>query len=503
MLNHSDKVGPRSTAAAVIALSAALAGCGASDRGSEPATPEIRVVAVLPLAERAAPADGDYFASGMTDELIGALSRISAWRVISRASVMPYAGAGKPLPVIARELGVDAIVEGSMQRSDDRVQMTVRLVPADGDAEPLWSQSYDRVIGDVLDVQADIARSIAAGIGLPLTPLEQERLAARGPVDPGLLELYLRGKIAVDPGTEDAFRQAIDYFDQALERNPAFAPAHAALALAYGALNPAYQAPHEVMPQSREHALKAIALDETLPDAHMALASVLFRYDWDWAGTRREITRAIELNPSSADAHELYGNYLTAVGQDGQAIAELRAAHELNPTSLVTYSSLLGSLVTSRQYDAAIDESRQALAEHPDFGFAAAWLGMALVMKGELAEALPVLERARELDDNPTTVHFLAMAHAAAGNRAEAEQLATALAAAAQERYTCAYEVGSVYLRLGDTQKALDWLGRCEVEKCDCMVWLKTEPWMDPLRVDPRYRDLIARLAFPEGPPRD
>jgi tetratricopeptide (TPR) repeat protein len=391
---------------------------------------------------------------------------------------------------------VDALVEGTVQRQNDRVRITVRLVRADRQEEQLWSQSYDRDLRDVLDLQADVASSIASQMRLTLSPGEQQRLAARHPVDPESLQLYLKGKAAADLGTEDDIVKGIAYFEQALQKSPDYAQAHAAMALAYATLTPAYRAPKTVMPKSREHAVKAIELDDSLSEAHTALAGVMFFYDWDWAGAEKEMQHAIELNPSSANAHELYGNYLVAMNES-KAIAELQVARQLNPSALTTYASLLAAYVTLEQYDAAIQESRRAISAHPDFAFAHGWLGMALVMKGQVAEAIPSLTHARELDNNVTTTHFLAMAQAAVGNRAEAERLANSLATAAETRYTCAYEVGSVFLRLGQTDKAVQWIRRGLDERCDCMVWLKSEPWMNPLRVDPRYADLVKRVGFP------
>jgi serine/threonine protein kinase/tetratricopeptide (TPR) repeat protein len=482
-------------AAALIVIAAFVFGRRLIERPAAPA--QIRSVAVLPLADLSARSDEDYFSNGMTEELIGAMAKIRAWRVISRTSVMQYKGANKPLPSIATELGVDALVEGTVQRSNDRVRITVRLVRAGRDEENLWSQTYDRDVRDVLDLQAEVASSIADQIKLTLTPGEQQRLAVRHPVDPEVLQLYLKGKASADLGSEDAILRGIAYLDEAVRKNPGYAPAHAAMALAYGSLTPAYKAPKDVMPKSREHAVRAIELDDTLSEAHTALANVTFFYDWDWDAAEKEMRHAIDLNPSSASAHELYGNYLIAAGRKDRGIAELKVAREVNPTALTTYASLLGAYVTNGQYDVAIDEGRRAVAAHPDFAFGYGWLGMALVMKGQTAEAIPILTRARELDDNITTTHFLAMAQATAGNKAEAARLADVLAKAAENRYACAYEVGSVYLRLGDADKAVQWIRRGQEERCDCMVWLKAEPWMDPLRADPRYTDLLKRAGFP------
>ena len=488
---------------AALAAGAAIVAAAAVTRYARPAPPAastgapIRSLAVLPLENLSSASGADLFTDGMTDELIGALARIRGWRVISRTSVMQYKNARKPLPAIAQELGVDALVEGSVQQSGNRVRITATLVRGDKSEENLWTETFDRDLKDVLDIEADVARAIASQIKVTLTPQEQERLAVRRPVDPEVFQLVLRGRAAADQGTEDSLFKAIGYFEQALAKNPMYAPAHAAIALAYGSLNPAYRAPKEVMPKSREHAVQAIELDEGLSEAHAALGSVMFRYDWDWANAETEIQRAIGLNPNSADAHELYGNYLVAVGRNGPAIEELTLAHQLNPSALPTYSSLLAGLLTTRAYDRTIAESRRALELNPNFAFAYAWMGMAYVLKGQLTEGIPFLERARMLDDNVTTTHFLAMAQAAAGNKALAEKLVSGLEAAAATRYTCAYEVASVHLRLGNKEKAMEWLKRGLDEQCDCMVWLTSEPWIDPLRVDPRYADLVKRVGFP------
>jgi serine/threonine-protein kinase len=497
----------RRTAAIAAAVAAVLAGFGVlawrSPRAPSPQRPAgsasvVRSLAVLPLDNLSGGSDNDYFSDGMTDELITALAGIRGWRVISRTSVMQYKHAQKPLPVIARELGVDAIVEGSIQQSANRVRITAKLVRAGTDEEGLWAGSYDHDLHDVLDLENEMAKAIADGIKVTLTPQEQQRLEAKRPVDPELFQIFLKGRAAADLGTEDGLYKAIGYFEQALAKNPAYAPAHAAMALAYEGLTPAFRAPKDVLPKAREHAVRAIELDGSVSDAHAALADVMFFFDWDWTNAGQEMQRAIELNPNSASAHEMYGNYLAAQNRKDQAIEELTLAHQLNPAGMATYSSLLAALCTLREFDRAIAESRRAIELHPDFAFAHAWLGMSLLMKGDVAAAIPALERARMLDDNVTTTHFLAMAQAAAGNRTAAEKLASDLEQAASTRYTCAYEVASVHLRLGNTQKAMEWLRRGFDEQCDCLVWLKTEPWIDPLRVDPRYEELIRRVGFPE-----
>jgi eukaryotic-like serine/threonine-protein kinase len=460
---------------------------------------QIRSIAVLPLENISKAASQDYFADGMTDELIAALAKIKGWRVISRTSTMQYKTVHKPVPEIARELGVDAIVEGTVQETGDRARISVRLIRASRQEEDLWAQTYDRDLRDILDVQTDVARSIASQVKITLTPREQQQLAAKHPVDPEVLQLFLKGRAAVNQFTEADIFQGIAFFEQALKKDPSYAPAYAAMALAYGSLNPNYRAPKEVMPKSREYALKAIDLSgDTLAEADTALAGVMLRFDWDWPGAQREILHAIELNPNSADAHDLYGSYLQAVGNNAGAIEQVTLAHELDPLSQGLYSDVLGVLVVAREYDRAIAEGKRAIAANPNFGAAYGWMAMAYMMKGQPRDAVPLARKSVQLDSNVTTLHALAMVEQAAGNAAEARKLAASLEDAAKSRYVCAYEVASVHLRLGDKENAIKWLNKGINEQCDCMMWLQAEPWMDPLRSDPRYLDLVKRVGFPK-----
>ena len=485
--------------AAVAIIAAVVYGRSVFDPVRSPGpTASIKSVAVLPLTDTSGQTGEDYFSAGMTNELIAALSKIHAWRVISRTSVMQYKGTTKTLPAIAKELGVDALIEGSVQRSADRVRITVRLVRAGPQEDALYTRTFERDLSDALDVQSDMAREITSTIQLTLTPTEAERLTARHPVDPLVLDLYLKGRAAAETGTETDINAAIDNFTQAIKKDPAFAPAYAALALAYNSLNPAYRAPKDVMPKARDYANKALALDNTLSEAHTALASVLFRFDWNWAGAEKEVKLAIDFDPSSADAHELYGNYLCAVGEQSRAIAELRVARDLNPGAMSPELSLMGAYITGRQYDEGIREAKRVLQTNDNVAFAHSWLGMAYLGQKQFAQAVVEATRARDLDKNVTTMHFLAIAEAAAGNRVEAKRLLQDIETAAATRYTCAYEVASAHLYLGQTDKVWQWLKKGEDEQCDCMVWLTAEPWMDPLRVDPRYTALVKRV----GPPR-
>ena len=480
-------------AAAFVLIAAPAVVLLRSHFGSSP----IQSIAVLPL-ETVSGGGEDYFTDGMTAELIEAMMKIHGWRIISRTSAMQYKNAHKSLLVIAKELGVDAVVEGTVQRSGDRVRISARLIRAGANEESLWAQSFDRDIRDVLDLQAGVARSIADQIQLSLTPQEKGQLAEHHPVDPAVLDLYLKGRSLMDTNTEDGIHKAIASFEQALARDPAYASAEAGLALAYGALTPDYERPKDVMPKSREHAQKAIDLShDTLAEANTALAAVMLRFDWDWDGAERELKHALALNPNSSDAHDWYGIYLTALGKSDQAIPEAELAHKLDPASYPIYTDFLNTLIVARQYDRAIAESRRAIATYPDFAYGYAWLGMSLMLNGQTQEAVKAAQEAYRLDQHVTTTTFLAMVQAAAGNKAEARKLADELDKKSKSHYLCAYEIAGVHLALGETEKAAQWLDEGEREQCDCQIWLRSEPWMDAIRKDPNYPRFIQKIGYP------
>jgi serine/threonine protein kinase/tetratricopeptide (TPR) repeat protein len=452
----------------------------------------IRSVAVLPLANFSHDPQQDFFADGMTEQLITDLSKIRALRVISRTSVMQYKNSQKRLPAIAKELNVDAVVEGSVMRVADRVRITAQLVQADRERH-LWAESYDRDLRDILSLQGEVARDIAAEIRITLSADERARLA-KGSVDPEVYQLYLKGRYYASQVTETPKRQGIDFFQQAIQKNEDFAPAHAGLAFAYASLASVYAPPREVMPQAKTAALRALQLDETLSEAHTALATVHLFYDYDWTGAEKELKRAIELNPSSAAAHDLYGNFLHALTQFEPAVAEGRRAHDLDPLSLPIEADLQYTLLDARQYDEVIAECRKALKGEPNFAVAYVNMGLAFAEKRQFSEALAAVQRAYQIDPNPTITLMLAQVQASSGNRSEAEKLIHNVEEMAKLRYVCDYEVAQVYTVLGKKDQAFRWLELGKKQQCDCLVWLQSEPWMDPLRLGPRYGSLVKRV---------
>jgi len=486
------------SAVTVAAIAAALNLGGLRDRLTGVNSAPIRSIAVLPLENLSKDPAQTYFADGTTDALITDLSKLGALKVISLTSAMQYKGSKKPLRDIASELHVDAIVEGAVMQADGRVRISARLTKAATET-PLWAENYTRDLKDVLTLQDDVARQIAAGVQLTLTPEEQTRLTS-GPVDPEAYQLYLQAQFALDQDSVPLRKQAVQLFERAIQKDPKYAKAYAGLALTYGSFGRFYEEPNVVMPKAREAALKAISLDETLSEAHTALATVRLQYDWDWQGAEQELRRAIQLNRSSADAHDLYAAYYTASGNFQSALSEIQLAREYDPLSLRYADRFLYVLVFFKNYDRTIAEANAILAKHPDFVMAYAWKAMALVMQGHAAEAVEAQKRAFEIDPNPGMKIFLAVAEAAAGKKGDALQLAHQVEDAAKKQYVCNYEIAQIYASMGDRDQAFKWLKSGVGQQCDCMIWLQGEPWMQSLKADPRYLDLIKRVGFDRLP---
>jgi serine/threonine-protein kinase len=453
-------------------------------------------VAVLPFENLSHDASQDYFTDGMTEEMITDLSRVRALRVISRPSVMAYKATHKAPAAIAKELHVGALVVGSVLRSGDRVRISVQLIRAD-DEQNLWAESYERDLRDVLALQGEVARNIASQVRISLSPGEQASLAGARQVDPEVYQLYLRGRFYLDQHTKNSIYAAIQYLQQALQKDPNYAPADAQISFAYSSLSSWYAAPKDVMPKAKAAAQRALELDDSLADAHTALAFELENYEWDWTGAERELKRAIELSPSSSDAHYLYGEYLINLRRQEEGIAEIEQAHQLDPLSLRVASDLTWALVWARQYGRAIESGKQLIERDPGFPWGYVWSGMAYSQLRRFPEAIAALKKAAELEPSPAMDHFLADVQAAAGNKLEAQRLAAKLEEESKRGYVCAYEIAEVYTQLGQKDKAFQWMQRGVKEQCDCLVHLKSEPWLDPLRADPRYLELVKRVGFP------
>ena len=458
----------------------------------------IRSLAVLPLDNLSGDASQGYFADGMTDELITDLSQISALRVISRTSVMLYKGARKPLPQIARELNVDAVVEGTVLRSGDKVRITAQLIDASTD-EHLWSQSYEGELRDTLALQNRVAGAIADQIRINLTPQEQAALKNVKVVNPEAYESYLKGRYFWNKRTAEGLKVALAYFNQAIDEDPNYAQAYSGLADTYALLGDwqyAVMTPKEAFPKAKAAAIKALALDSTLGEAHNSLAFILDGFDWDLDSGGKEFQRAIELNPGYATAHHWYAWHLSLLGRYDEAIAEMRKAENLDPLSLIINADLAELLVLAHLYDESIRQSRKTIEMDPNFALAHNQLAQAYLQIHMYDEAVAELEKAVQLSGrSPTCVANLARAFVASGNRSEAVQLLKELKKRASPGYSNAAEIAMIYASFGDMEQAMSWLEKGYEERFNPGVLLR--PGFDPLRSDSRFQDLLHRIGLP------
>src|SRR6266481_2149510 len=458
----------------------------------------IRSLAVLPLESLSSDASQDYFADGMTDELISDLGQISALRVISRTSAMVYKRTRKPLPQIARELNVDAVVEGTVLRSGDQVRITAQLIEASADKH-LWSQSYEGELRDTLALQSKVARAIADQIRINLNPQEQAALKSVKVVNPQAYESFLKGRYFWNKRTADGLKVALAYFSQAIDEDPKYAQAYPGLADTYSLLGDwqyAVMTPKEALPKAKAAAIKALELDSTLGEAHNSLAFCLDGFDWDFDSAGKEFQRAIELNPGYATAHHWYAWHLSLLGRYDEAIAEMRKAENLDPLSLVINADLAELLVLAHSYDESILQSRKTIEMDPNFGLAHNHLAQAYLQKHMNDEAVAELQKAAQLSGgSPTCIANLARAYVASGKRSEAEKLLSNLKKRSSPGHTLASEIAVIYVALGDTDQAIAWLKKGYEERFNPGVLLR--PGFDPLRSDPRFQDLVRRIGLP------
>jgi TolB-like protein/DNA-binding winged helix-turn-helix (wHTH) protein/Flp pilus assembly protein TadD len=458
----------------------------------------IRSLAVLPLDNLSGDASQNYFADGMTDELITDLAQIGALRVISRTSVMVYKGAHKPLPQIARELNVDAVVEGTVLRSGDQVRITAQLIEAATDKH-LWSQSYEGEVRDTLALQNRVAQAVADQIRINLTPQEQAALKNVKVVNPEAYESYLKGRYFWNKRTADGLRAALAYFNQAIEEDPKYARAYSGLADTYALLGDwqyAVMTPKEAFPKAKVAAIKALELDSTLGEAHNSLAFVSDAFDWDFDSAGKEFRRAMELNPSYATAHHWYAWHLSLLGRYDEAIGEMRKAQNLDPLSLIINSDLAEILVLAHFYDESVRQSRKTIDLDPNFALAHNQLAQAYLQKHMNDEAVAELQKAVQLSGNsPTCIANLARAFVASGKRSEAVKLLSDLKKRSTSGYSYASEIAMIYLSLGDADQAMNWLEKGYAERFNPSVLLR--PGFDPLRSEPRFQDLVRRIGLP------
>jgi TolB-like protein/DNA-binding winged helix-turn-helix (wHTH) protein/Tfp pilus assembly protein PilF len=490
-------------ALAVVALVAMLLGLNVSglrDRLlGRPAPGQITSIAVLPLENLSGDPEQEYFVDGMHEELILALAKIGALKVISRTSTMQYKEARKPLPEIAQELGVDGVIEGSVRRAGNQVRITVQLIDARTEKH-LWADTYQQELRDILALQSEVARAIASEIKIVVAPAEEARLASTRRVGADVYDLYLMGRYYSALPTEERLEKGIEYFRQAIDLDPTYAPAYAKLSSCYSDLSLfGYRPPQDMYPKAKVAALKARELDDALTEAHIALGAINLRFDWDWQGAEREFKQALELNPNSVDALYMYNEYLVLTGRFDEGIAANKRAIELDPLSPSMSVNLGWSYFKARRYDDAIAQFKKTLELAPNFFPAHMQLAWSYAVKGMHTEAIAEAEKALAYApaNAPVLLGSLAWVYAVVGRRAKALELLSELNDLAAPGYAEPVNLAFGYAGLGEKDLAFEWLRRGYEERSTNMIFLKVEPLLDSLRDDPRFQDLLRRLDFP------
>ncbi len=487
--------------AAAISVSLFFLGRYTSSKQSEgPASPE-KSIAVLPFDNLSRDQENAYFAEGIQDEILSRLAKIADLKVISRTSTQKYKSAPDNLREIAKQLGVSNILEGSVQKVADQVRVSVQLINATSDAH-LWAEIYDRKLTDIFAVESDIAKTIAETLRAKLTGSEEQMMSMKPTENTQAYELYLKGRFFWNKRTGADLRKAIEYFNQAIAKDPNYALAYAGLADSYLLLSAFGAAsPSDSLPQAKAAAKRALEIDDTSAEAHTSLGQILLFYDFDFAGSTREFKRAITLNPNYATAHHWYGSGPpTCLGEFDRGIAELKRAQQLDPLSLIINADLGGAFVAARRYDEAITQLRKTIEMDPRFYFAHWNLGEALELKGQLPEAIAEYKKAAELDEDPFVLALVGQADAKLGQRDEAIKILSQLERLATKRYVANYSFALMHMALGEKAKAIDWFERAYRDRSGPeIVGIKVDPMLDPLHGDPRFEALVQKVLAPKN----
>ena len=462
--------------------------------------PKIASLAVLPFRNLSGDPTQEYLADGMTEALIGRLAGLKGLRVISHTSVLRFRNPQISLPEIGRRLGADAIVEGTVARAGNRIRVTAQLVRASSD-EHFWSETYDHQFEDVLSLESELAQSIAEKVEVTVSGAERQRLAAARTVGPEVYESYLKGRFAYNEGrSRSDFETSVGHFQQAIRLDPTFAPAYVGLAQAFTQLGLVAVGgrPVETRPQVLAAARRALELDPSLAEAHVLLANTE-QEQWHWTEAESEYRSALDLNPNEAEAHWRYALWLVCQGRTDEAISWAQRGRQLDPLA-VTGGNVAWILFQSHHFEDAVRELRSALSVAPDDPEALSDLGFVLSANGHSADAIPPLERVVFLTQgSPAAIGVLIRAYALAGRRADALRLLADLDRRRSEGYVPAAAFVNGYLGLGDKDAAFHWLEQAYAEQSNILQFLKVHPFFDPIRSDPRFADLVRRVWSEAG----
>ncbi len=465
--------------------------------GSAPSHRPIQALAVLPLSDLSGEQGHEYFADGMTEALITSLAKIKALRIISRTSVMQYKGVRKSLPQIARELNVDAVIEGSVIREGQRVRITAQLIEASTD-QHLWAESYERDFRDVLSLQSAIAREIAGQVHATLTPQESERLTNSRRVNPEAHEQYLMGRYHWNKRSESGVKKALVHFQRAIEIDPTYAHGYAGLADSYNILG-YYNtlSPNEAYTKGKAAAQKALALDDTLAEPYASIAVVKRDFEWDWTGAMELFRKAIELNPGYTEAYHWRSTLLCMLGRSDEALQEKAKALAMDPLSVVIQTDLARMYYFNRDYDRAIKQYRSALEMDPNFSSAHLWLAFVYEQTGEFDQALAELEIGKTLaGDSIYAQAKLGQGLALAGKERQARSVLEELVLISKDKYVSPYDMALIHLGLNEKEMALARLEEALEHRSIWMGYLKVEPQWDAVRDESRFQELLKQVGL-------
>ena len=481
--------------AGAVILASLVGGYRIWKKAHQPSPPSGKIVlAVLPFENLSGDPHNEYFCDGLTYEMINRLGRLMPQRlgVIARTSAMQYKDTHKAVAEIGRELGVSYILETGVRREKGRVRVSTQLIQV-RDQTSLWTQSYEYDLAGVFALQANVAERIAHSLALQLLPQQTGPSEAK---NAAAYDAYLRGLYHLNKGSAEERRKAREYLEQSVKADPNFAPGYASLASYYSATSDLR--PNSAIPKAKEYALKALALDDSLPQAHTALGGIRFYGEWDWSGAESEFRRALQLNPNDAEAHRIYSNYLLALGRFDEALAEVQYALEFDPLSLLLTSVNEGwTFYFARQYDRAIEQCRKAVELDANSDGPHACLGWSYLAKGMYEAALTESERAVSLSGrNSSRLVGLARAYAADGRRDAAEKILVELGERAKHAYVSPYSFARIHIALGDADQALAALNQAYAEHDPYLVWLKVDDTFDRLRTRPGFQDLLRRVGF-------
>lgn len=454
-------------------------------------------LAVLPFVNATKDPKFEYISRGITESLINRLSSVPTLRVMAWTTTFRFKGPSVDPREVGRNLGVRTVLTGKVTQRTGALNVQVELVNV-ADGSQLWGERYDRHVTDILAVQDEITAEIVKKLRLRLTREEQKALTKRYTENTEAYQLYLKGRYYSDRWTTEGMDRAIAYYNQAIEKDPAYALAHAGLAETYYGVSCQFLSPREAMPKVRDAAMTALAIDETLPEAHTLLGIVRAFYEHDWAGAEVEFSRALDLNFGSALAHQWFGYYLTAIGRKEKAFGELELAQELEPLSGPVNLVLGLSFGMARQYEKAVEQLGKTIQMDPDFWLAHLWLGWAYEQMGRRNEALEELNHAFRLHGSPYASAYLGYVQALAGKRAEAEMQVHVMEKQSEDKYVSPHHIAIVYVGLGDKDQAFKWLEKAYEHREEILVFLNVDPTWDSLRADPRLQDLVRRLGLPQ-----